>query len=213
MSRSTPRNRSLPPDAALQPDPLIAPASLDTTLRFATLFGREAPVEVEIGFGKGRFLLHEAASRPDVSLLGIETALPYVRLVRHLALQRGICNVRLLGGNARDVFARLMPKAALAAIYVLFPDPWPKRRHHGRRLVNAEFLGLAARALAGDGVLHVVTDDPDYAAAIGAVETLVPELVLAPERAFGPELRSRTHFAAKLAERGARFSARAWVRE
>jgi tRNA (guanine-N7-)-methyltransferase len=211
MSRTTPRRRELPPAAALLPEPQVSPADLVPPLDLARLFGRGGPVEVEVGFGKGRFLLAEAAARPGTNFLGIEHALPYLRLVRHRALAGGLANVRLVAANARDIFDRLIPDASLAAVRVLFPDPWPKRSQHGRRLVDREFAAAIARALVPGGALDIVTDNADYAVAIFAAVAAVPSLAPEPASRLG-ELAGRTHYATKLAPRGATFHAHSWIR-
>jgi tRNA (guanine-N7-)-methyltransferase len=133
------------------------------------LFGRDAPVSVEIGSGKGRFLLELAASRRDHDFLAVERAAPYHRLVCERCARRGLVNVRLLRTSAQDLLFRLLPPASVAAFYLLFPDPWPKRRHHKRRLVTDENVAALAGALAPGGRLLVKTDHPGYAEVVGAV--------------------------------------------
>jgi len=135
---------------------------VDTKLDFAGLFGfAPRAVWFEIGFGGGEHLAHQAANNPDVALIGAE---PFengvVAAVRHLQ-QRGLKNVRLYRGDARDLFPNL-PDAALEKLFVLHPDPWPKQRHHKRRLVQQPFLDEAARLLAPGGELRLATDDEPY---------------------------------------------------
>jgi tRNA (guanine-N7-)-methyltransferase len=119
-------------------------------------------VWLEVGFGGGEHLAAQAARRPDVLLLGAE---PFVNGVasalRHIQAQ-GLSNVRLHLGDARDLLAAL-PDAALARVFVLFPDPWPKARHHKRRLVQADAAAAFARVLRPGGALRFATDWADYA--------------------------------------------------
>jgi len=115
----------------------------------------------EIGFGGGEHLAHQAANNPDVALIGAE---PFVNgvvaAVRHLE-QRNIKNVRVYQGDARDLFPAL-PDASLEKMFVLHPDPWPKQRHHKRRLIAAPFLDEAARLLKPGAELRLATDDEPY---------------------------------------------------
>jgi tRNA (guanine-N7-)-methyltransferase len=138
-------------------------------LAWGELFGREAPVSVEIGSGKGRFLLDLAATFPERDFLAVERAGKYHALVCGRAAKRGIGNVRLLRTTAEDLLFRLLPPASVNAFYVLFPDPWPKRRHHKRRLFTDEAVAGFARALAPGARLLVKTDHADYAAVLAEV--------------------------------------------
>ncbi len=121
-----------------------------------------AQVWLEIGFGGGEHLAGRAAARPDVLLLGAEPFLNGVAsALRHIE-EGGLGNIRLHAGDARDLMARL-PDASLARLFILFPDPWPKARHHKRRLVGPEFITEAARVLEPGGRLLFATDWEDYA--------------------------------------------------
>lgn len=119
-------------------------------------------VWLEIGFGGGEHLAAQAMRRPDVLLLGAE---PFVNGVasalRHID-EGGVENVRLHPGDARELMARL-PNASLSRLFILFPDPWPKQRHHKRRLFDRAFLAEAARIVASGGRLRFATDWADYA--------------------------------------------------
>lgn len=127
------------------------------------VFGREAPITLEIGFGNGETLTQMAAENPDRDFVGIEVHRPGVG---HLLLQlkeRELGNVRVYCADAVEVLAHNVADASLAGINVFFPDPWPKKRHHKRRLVNPEFIRLAARKLKPRGLFHAATDWEDYA--------------------------------------------------
>jgi tRNA (guanine-N7-)-methyltransferase len=146
----------------------IPPASLDGRLDLRALFGDDRPVELEIGSGKGRFLIEQAAARPDTGFLGVEWSLKYLRLSHERARKRGVVNVRLLRADARHVVVDLLPDAALRRVHVYCPDPWPKKRHHKRRFFAAATVPHLERVLEPGGYLHVSTDVADYFADIGA---------------------------------------------
>jgi tRNA (guanine-N7-)-methyltransferase len=128
----------------------------------SVLFGNDLPLELEIGVGKGAFLAHQAKSRPDAAFLGVERA---PRYWRHAAdrLRRNEClNVRLVRADAQYFLSEFVPDGCLSAIYIHFPDPWPKKRHHKRRLIQAPFLREVGRALKPGGRLQIVTDHHRY---------------------------------------------------
>lgn len=130
---------------------------------FPDVFGRRAPVAVEIGFGNGNALAALAAQHPENNYLGIEVHRPGVgHLLRRLHGE-SLANVRVLCADAKEVLTRNIPDASLAAVYLLFPDPWPKQRHRKRRLVQSEFIELVRHKLKLRGVLHLATDWQDYA--------------------------------------------------
>lgn len=132
-------------------------------LDFAAVFGRRAPVWLEIGFGNGDALVHMASLQPEIDFVGIEVHRPGVG---HLLLEleaRRLTNVRVICADATEVLRTRVGDAALARVLVFFPDPWPKKRHHKRRLVRPAFVDEVARVLEPDGVLHLATDWLDYA--------------------------------------------------
>jgi len=133
------------------------------------LFGRHAPRVLEIGFGNGDTLVEQAAMAPDTDFIGIEVHEPGVGHCLRRIESAGIGNLRLICHDAVEVLARQLPPASLARINLYFPDPWPKKRHHKRRIVNDAFLALAARALADGGCLCIATDWAPYAAHIDEV--------------------------------------------
>jgi len=130
---------------------------------FDTVFGRTAPRLLEIGFGNGDALLAAAAARPDCDFIGIEVHRPGVgRLFARLA-QADIHNVRVIVADASEILARHMPPAALNEVLIFFPDPWPKKRHHKRRLIQPAFVASLADAVGMGGILRLATDWADYA--------------------------------------------------
>lgn len=135
---------------------------------WATLFGRAAPLVVEIGFGSGLFLAHLARARPEANVLGVEISVPALRNAAHKVERGKLDNVQLLHAAAEAVFRALFRPASVDAVIVNFPDPWPKKGHHARRLINDEFLGLLASRLLTGATLDIATDHDDYAAEITA---------------------------------------------
>ena len=140
-------------------------------LDFADWFGRDAPVHLEIGFGMGQSLAHMAAEHSAENYLGIEVYRPGVgHLLRELN-ERAIDNVRVICADAVEVLERNIPPDSLAAVYLFFPDPWPKKRHHKRRIVQPEWVRLVHSRLMRRGRLHMATDWEDYAEQMLAVMT------------------------------------------
>jgi tRNA (guanine-N7-)-methyltransferase len=132
-------------------------------LDFAQLFGRIAPVTLEIGFGNGDNLAALAEAHPERNFIGIEVHTPGVGHLLRKAAAAGLTNLRVSQHDAVEVLQERIAPASLDAILVLFPDPWHKKRHHKRRLVNAGFAGLAASKLAPGGTLQLATDWEPYA--------------------------------------------------
>jgi tRNA (guanine-N7-)-methyltransferase len=128
-----------------------------------TVFGREAPLVLEIGSGMGETTASIAAARPDADFIAVEVHGPGVGSLLNRIDSAGLTNVKVVRHDAVEVLERMIPDEALAAIHLFFPDPWPKKRHHKRRVVQPEFATLAARKLAPGGALHAATDWPDYA--------------------------------------------------
>lgn len=156
------------------------------SLDFAAVFGRRAPVEIEIGSGKGRFLLEEAATHPDRDYLGVELELEYVLISRARAERAGLGNVRFERLDGRAFVRDRLAPGSVAALHVYFPDPWPKKRHHKRRLFDAPFAAAAARALKALAPLRVASDHPDYFQTIVSTLSAEPALELVPDAETGP---------------------------
>src|SRR5664279_1229095 len=150
-----------------------APAPLD----FAAVFGRPAPVILEIGFGMGETTALMAAARPDLDFLGLEVHGPGVGALLNRIDAGRLANVRVIQHDAVEVVQQMIPPASLAGIHVYFPDPWPKKRHHKRRLLQPSFVHALAQRLAPDGYLHAATDWEEYGQEI--VATLAAEPLLA----------------------------------
>ncbi|HJT80684.1 MAG TPA: tRNA (guanosine(46)-N7)-methyltransferase TrmB [Chthoniobacterales bacterium] len=150
----------------MAPLPLIDvfPESAAETLNLAELFGRDAPVQVDLGCGDGSFLAQLAAERPDTNFLGIERLLHRVRSSHRKGAD--LPNVRIIRSETLFVLQHLLPAGSIEAFYLLFPDPWPKRRHHRRRVVTTAFLTAINNRLTSNGALFIATDDDDYFRAI-----------------------------------------------
>lgn len=145
---------------------------------FATVFGRRAAVVCEIGFDNGDALAELAARRLESDFLGIEVHRPGVGSLLRKLDALGLANVRVVVADAKDVLARNVPDASLAAIHVFFPDPWPKKRHHKRRLIQPGFASLLRDKLSPGGYVQVATDWENYAEHIRSVLLQTPGLAL-----------------------------------
>ncbi|HVF35939.1 MAG TPA: tRNA (guanosine(46)-N7)-methyltransferase TrmB [Candidatus Saccharimonadia bacterium] len=136
---------------------------------FSALFGRTAPLRLEVGFGNGEQLHHAAANEPEADHLGIEVHGPGVGRVLNALANDRLENARVYRHDAVEVLQHEVPDAALDAVRIYFPDPWPKTRHHKRRLIQASFAALVAAKLKPGGLLHLATDWQDYAVHMLAV--------------------------------------------
>lgn len=136
--------------------------SIVEPLDVAGLFPCPAPLEIELGSGDGGFLLRYAQRHPERHFLGVERLLGRIRKVERKAPRLGLTNLRGLRVEAAYLLRYLLPSACVSALHIYFPDPWPKKRHRDRRLVNAGFPGLAARVLVPSGRVFLRTDDADY---------------------------------------------------
>lgn len=161
------------PGAAREGDPERAPADL------AALFpGPRRALWLEIGFGAGEHLAHQAASNPDIGFIGCEPFINGVGALLGRLEARGIGNVRVHPGDARDLL-ELLPAASVGRVFLLYPDPWPKTRHWDRRFMNPENLELLARAMEPGAVLRLATDIPDYVRQALAVVAASPDFAVA----------------------------------
>ncbi len=168
---------------------------------FAGLFGRSAPVELEIGTGKGRFLLQEAAAHPERNYLGVEIETEYALIARARAQAAGLANVRIEKLDGKLFVTRRLAPASLSGLHVYFPDPWPKRRHHKRRLFDPAFAAAAAAALAPGGLLRVASDHASYFGLIREVLEGEASLERVPDEETGP-WEAGTHYEVKFRRSG-----------
>ena len=127
------------------------------------MFGRTAPRVLEIGFGMGQATAAIAAARPDLDFIGVEVHQPGVGALLREIGERGLTNIRILQHDAVEVLRQMVAPASLAGVHVYFPDPWHKKRHHKRRLIQPPLVDLLASRLAPGGWLHCATDWEDYA--------------------------------------------------
>ena len=181
----------------------------DKPLDFESLFGRQAPVALEIGFGNGETLVEQAAGNPHLDFIGIEVHEPGVGHCLIKARQAGIGNLRLINHDAIDVLREQIPPASLHRVNVYFPDPWPKKRHHKRRLIQPGFLELLHGCLEAGGSLCIATDWANYAEHIDEVFAASPLFTLAERREHDGEApldRPRTKFE----QRGLKAGHRIW---
>lgn len=164
---------------------------------YAALFGRDAALIVEIGFGNGEQLLHASAHEPDSNFIGIEVHTPGVgRLMNGLATQQ-LDNTRVYAHDAVEVLRHEVAPASLAEVRIYFPDPWPKARHNKRRLIQPDLIELVASRLQPGGLLHLATDWEAYAEHMLDVMEASPQFVNengSRATAARPSWRIQTHF-------------------
>jgi len=169
------------------------------TLAQRELFGRQAPLVLEIGSGMGETTLAIAKAHPEADFIAIEVHGPGVGSLLNAIEREALNNLRVIRHDALEVLEHMIGDESLAAIHLFFPDPWPKKRHHKRRLVQPDTASLMARKLAPGAVLHAATDWPDYATHMQAVFEAQPLLEAAP---CGFTSRPTTKFAARGARLG-----------
>ncbi|MGZ8136199.1 MAG: tRNA (guanosine(46)-N7)-methyltransferase TrmB [Methylococcaceae bacterium] len=176
---------------------------------FAEVFGRDAPLCVEIGFGNGESLAKMAAANPDKDYIGIEVHRPGVGHLLMLLDQQGLTNVRIYCHDAIEILEHKIADNSLAAVHLFFPDPWPKKKHHKRRIVQSVFTRLLANKLKPGGYFHAATDWQNYAQSMLEVLSAEPCLYNA-SNAFDycerPEYRPLTKFE----QRGIRLGHGVW---
>jgi tRNA (guanine-N7-)-methyltransferase len=168
-------------------------------LDLTELFGNANRVVLEIGSGKGRFLISSAMEQPDVNFIGIEKSLHYHRVIRDRVLKRGLTNIRLINFDAFAVLRDMIPDASLSEIHIYFPDPWPRKREQKRRIIRAEALAEMRRTLVPEGEGIYVTDHRQY---FEIAAPLIAEHFRAESRVPGPDDLPRTNYEAKYREEG-----------
>jgi tRNA (guanine-N7-)-methyltransferase len=161
-------------------DPMLPGRGLPRPLDWGVVFGSEGPVEIEIGSGKGTFLVEAAEARPDHHFLSIEWALPYAEHLADRVRRRGLENVRVARADAARFLAEHVPAGSVRVLHVYFPDPWPKKRHHKRRLMQPGFIEAAAEALEPGGELRFVSDHAEYFEEARSALAANPDLAEAP---------------------------------
>ncbi len=178
-------------------------------LDLQVLFGNPNPVILEIGSGKGRFLIATAQERPDANLIGIEKSLHYHRVIRDRVLRRNITNVRLINHDAFLVLRDMIPEASIAELHIYFPDPWPRKKEQKRRIIRPEVLEEIRRVLVGGGSAIYVTDHREY---FEVAAPLIEAAFRSERRIPGPDDVPRTNYEAKYRAEGRPiFEVRFWT--
>lgn len=180
----------------------------DTELDFTAVFGRDAARVLEIGYGNGESLVEVASLQADIDFIGVEVHDPGVGHCLIKAREAGIENLRLITHDALDVLEMQIPTASLTRINLYFPDPWPKKRHHKRRIVQSRFLNLSASRLQNGGTLHIATDWANYAEHIDEILQQYPQFECAERREHDGSLpldRPQTKFERRGLKRGHRI--------
>ncbi len=182
----------------------------DTPLDLTAVFGNDHPVFVEIGFGNGESLAEMARRHPERNYVGIEVHRPGVGHLLLKLAEYGCENVRVICHDAVDVLAHMLPEASLQGVYLLFPDPWHKKRHHKRRILQAQLVERLARLIRPGGFLHAATDWQDYAeqmmTLLSAADALFENPAGAGSFAPRPDERPLTKFE----QRGQRLGHGVW---
>lgn len=155
-------NRRMARNKILDPAYYVEANGLNGPVDFQVLFGRGGPVHIEIGSGKGTFLVHQAAAFPEVNFLGIEWSAEYFRLATDRMRRHGLSNVRMIRTDAAVFIREHVGAGSIAMFHVYFPDPWPKRRHHKRRLMSRDNLEQMLGCLEPGGLINFATDHEDY---------------------------------------------------
>jgi tRNA (guanine-N7-)-methyltransferase len=178
--------------------------------QFTEVFGRPAPVILEIGFGSGASLLEIARAHPDKDFIGIETYQPGMGTLLLGIEQHALKNIRLYYADAVDVLTQCIPDNCLAGMQIFFPDPWPKRRHHKRRLIQPTFVERVTKKLVTHGIFHLATDWEHYARQMMQVLGQSPQLLnLSGAGNFSPRSSQRL-VTTKFEQRGEKSGRAIW---
>jgi tRNA (guanine-N7-)-methyltransferase len=175
----------------------FVPADLFRTIDLAELFPTLAPLEVDLGCGDGSYLVAMARAHPERNFIGTERLFGRVKNTCRKAERARLTNLRVLRIESAYVVKHLLPRQSVSRFYILFPDPWPKRRHWSRRLIQAEFLNDAAAALSSGGELCVKTDDADYFSYIRKTAENCKSLAAHPWEEEVPQTDFERHYAAQ----------------
>jgi|YNPNPStandDraft_1061719.scaffolds.fasta_scaffold05871_3 tRNA (guanine-N7-)-methyltransferase len=150
----------------MDPNPQISSIyqikSITDKLNLQDLFVKQQPFEVELGTGDGNFLFQYATAHPNINFIGVERLLGRLRKLDKKAVRYGLQNLRLLRIEALYFLQYLLPDSSIQALHIYFPDPWPKKKHHKKRLINDRFPQIASRVLQPTGYIHIKTDDRSY---------------------------------------------------
>jgi tRNA (guanine-N7-)-methyltransferase len=171
---------------------IITPESWTKQLKLEGLFDQEKPLEVDVGCGKGRFLIARAKAFQEINFLGIDRQIGRLRKIEKKAKRAELTNVKLLRIEASYALEYLLPPKSVSTFYVFFPDPWPKRRHARRRLFQPEFLDILEKKLRPDGMIHAATDNLDYFKII--FDLLSNDPRFKQEETFEPSAEEKTDF-------------------
>ncbi len=161
---------------------IVEPIGLDVEtlarpIDWQSLFGNDHPVEMEIGAGKGTFLTDQAKARPETNFFGIEYARWFWRYASDRLRRNHCLNARMVRAEASFFLREFVPSASLSVLHIYFPDPWPKKRHHKRRLIQKPFTAEILRVLAANGRVQIVTDHGDY---FEQIEQVIADSALKP---------------------------------
>lgn len=180
-----------------------------TLYNFAEIFKNNAEVYLEIGFGMGDSLIKQAINNPQINFVGIEVHKPGVGKVLSEIQVHQLTNIRLICADAVEILKQNIPDHSLAAIQIFFPDPWPKRRHHKRRLIQRPFVELLLKKIISGGYIHLATDWKDYAEYMLRVLSDFADLQnKTNDPQFMPKIQNRPH--TKFEQRGTRLGYRIW---
>jgi len=168
-------------------------------LDFSQVFGNKNRIAVEIGSGKGRFLIASAIEQPDVNFIGIEKSLHYHRVIRDRLAKRNLRNVLLINHDAFLVLQKMIPDNSISELHIYFPDPWPRKREQKRRIIRTEMLTEIRRVLADGGTGVYVTDHREY---FETAAPLIAQFFRAETRIPGPDDPPRTNYEAKYRAEG-----------
>ena len=189
--------------------PVFGIEAADTLLDLPRLFGRVAPITLEIGFGNGDSLAQMAAAAPERDFIGIEVHTPGVGHLLKLVGEQGLKNVRVMNSDAVEILQKRIPAGSLDRVQLFFPDPWHKKKHNKRRIVQAPFAALIASRLQTGGVFHMATDWENYADNMADVMETSPDFAnLAPEPPYSP--RPETRPLTKFENRGLKLGHGVW---
>ncbi|HHL19096.1 MAG TPA: tRNA (guanosine(46)-N7)-methyltransferase TrmB [Thiothrix sp.] len=188
--------------------PIFGIERANTLLNFPQLFGNDAPITLEIGFGNGASLAEMAINAPKRNFVGIEVHPPGVGNLLRLIGDNQLKNIRILNDDAVEIIQQRIAPKSLDRVQLYFPDPWHKKKHNKRRIVTAEFVNLLASRLQDNGVLHMATDWEHYALQMERVMLAAPTFKSSFESAFAPRPNYRP--LTKFEQRGLKLGHSVW---